>query len=63
MSNETFMITGAMGCIGAWVMRNLVQEGVKVIGTDLATEPVRPRQVMSEEELIRSPLSNSMSPI
>ncbi|MCB0124443.1 MAG: NAD(P)-dependent oxidoreductase, partial [Caldilineaceae bacterium] len=51
MSNETFMITGAMGCIGAWVMRNLVQEGVKVIGTDLATEPVRPRQVMSEEEL------------
>lgn len=51
MSNETFMITGSMGCIGAWVIRNLVQEGVKVIATDLATEPVRPRQVMSEEEL------------
>ena len=51
MSNETFMITGSMGCIGAWVIRNLVQEGVKVVATDLATEPVRPRQVMSEEEL------------
>lgn len=51
MSNETFMITGAMGCIGSWVMRNLVQDGVTVIGTDLATEPMRPRQVMSAEEL------------
>lgn len=51
MSNEKFMITGAMGCIGSWVMRNLVQEGVPVIGTDLATDPVRPRQVMSAEEL------------
>ena len=55
MSNETFMITGAMGCIGAWTIRNLVQAGVKVIATDLATEPPpggsRPRQVMSAEEL------------
>lgn len=51
MSNETFMITGAMGCVGAWVLRNLVQEGVKVIATDLATDPVRPRQVMSAAEL------------
>ncbi|MEZ4860064.1 MAG: NAD(P)-dependent oxidoreductase [Caldilineaceae bacterium] len=53
MSNETFMITGSMGCIGSWVMHNLVQEGVTVVATDLATEPVRPRQVMSEEELAK----------
>lgn len=51
MSNETFLITGSMGCIGAWVIRNLVEDGVEVIATDLATEPVRPRQVMGEEAL------------
>lgn len=51
MTNETFMITGAMGCIGAWVLRNLVQNGTKVVATDLATEPVRPRQVLSADEL------------
>ncbi len=51
MSNETFLLTGSMGCIGAWVMRNLVEDGVKVIATDLATEPVRPRQVMGDAAL------------
>ena len=51
MSAETFMLTGSMGCIGAWTLRNLVREGVRVVATDLATDPVRPRQVMSEEEV------------
>lgn len=53
MSAETFMLTGSMGCIGAWTLRNLVREGVRVVATDLATDPVRPRQVMSEDELSR----------
>ncbi len=51
MSAETFMLTGSMGCIGAWALRNLVREGTRVVATDLATDPVRPRQVMSAEEL------------
>jgi len=51
MTNETFLVTGAMGCIGAWAMRNLVREGAKVIAGDLATDPVRPRQVLSADEL------------
>ena len=53
MSSETFMLTGSMGCIGAWTLRNLVREGVRVVATDLATDPMRPRQVMSAEELSR----------
>jgi UDP-glucuronate 4-epimerase len=53
MSAETFMLTGSMGCIGAWTLRNLVREGVRVVATDLATDPVRPRQVMSEDELAK----------
>lgn len=51
MSNETFLVTGAMGCIGAWALRNLVRDGATVIASDLATEPVRPRQVLTADEL------------
>ena len=53
MSAETFMLTGSMGCIGAWTLRNLVREGVQVVATDLATDPMRPRQVMSADELAK----------
>jgi nucleoside-diphosphate-sugar epimerase len=51
MSAETFMLTGSLGCIGAWTLRNLVREGVRVVATDLATDPVRPRQVMDDAEV------------
>jgi nucleoside-diphosphate-sugar epimerase len=51
MSNETFLVTGAFGCIGAWIMRNLVDENVRVVATDLATDPVRPRLLLTEDEL------------
>ncbi|MCB9150671.1 MAG: NAD(P)-dependent oxidoreductase [Caldilineaceae bacterium] len=51
MANEKFMITGSMGCIGAWVLRNLINEGVQVVATDLATTPTRPGLLLSDEEL------------
>jgi nucleoside-diphosphate-sugar epimerase len=51
MNNETFLITGAYGCIGAWVLRNLVDEGVKAVAMDLANDPVRPRLLLSPAEL------------
>ncbi|NJN84803.1 MAG: SDR family NAD(P)-dependent oxidoreductase [Caldilineaceae bacterium] len=51
MSQEVFLVTGAMGCIGSWALRNLVQDGATAIGSDLATDPVRPRQVLSAAEL------------
>ena len=51
MTNETFLITGSMGCIGAWVMRNLVDEGVNIVATDLSTEPTRPRLLLADDEL------------
>ncbi len=49
--SETFLITGSLGCIGAWVLRVLLDEGVQVVATDLAADPVRPRLLLSEEEL------------
>jgi nucleoside-diphosphate-sugar epimerase len=51
MSDETFLVTGAMGCIGAWVLRSLVAEGTPVVAADLATEPVRPSLVMTPKQL------------
>lgn len=51
MAQETFLVTGAHGCIGAWVVRQLVGEGVRVIATDLDGDPVRPRLLMSQSAL------------
>lgn len=51
MSEKTYLLTGAMGCIGAWVLRSLVDRGDKVIATDLSTDPVRPRLLLSEDEI------------
>jgi len=51
MSEERFLVTGSMGCIGAWVLRNLVRDGIEVLATDLSTDPTRPSQVMTPAEL------------
>ena len=53
MENERFLVTGALGCIGAWVVRNLIREGIPTAIFDLASDPRRLRLVMSEEELAR----------
>jgi len=51
VSDERFLVTGSMGCIGAWVLKQLLSEGARVVATDLSLDPVRPRLLMSEEEL------------
>jgi UDP-glucuronate 4-epimerase len=51
MATDHYLVTGAMGCIGAWVVRNLVQEGTPVIVLDLSDNPHRLRLIMSEAEL------------
>jgi len=48
-----FLVTGALGCIGAWVVRNLVKEGAPVAVLDLASNPHRLRLILSDEELAR----------
>lgn len=51
MSKKTFLVTGALGCIGAWTLRNLLDRDMHVVATDLGTDPVRPRLLLSDEEL------------
>ena len=46
-------MTGALGCIGAWVVRHLVSEGGPVAVLDLASNPHRLRLILSDEELAR----------
>jgi nucleoside-diphosphate-sugar epimerase len=53
MRDQRFLVTGAMGCIGAWVLRNLVCEGACPIAFDLADDPKRPRLLMDAEQLAR----------
>ncbi len=50
---EHFFVTGAMGCIGAWVVHNLVQQGVTVTVFDLSTDPRRLKLILNPAELAR----------
>ena len=51
MSNEHFFVTGAMGCIGAWVVRNLVQSNTPVTVFDLSSNRHRLELIMTQQEL------------
>jgi UDP-glucuronate 4-epimerase len=50
-TSERFLVTGALGCIGAWTVRALVQEAKPVVAFDLGNDPRRLRQIMSPDEL------------
>jgi nucleoside-diphosphate-sugar epimerase len=48
---ERFLVTGALGCIGAWTVRALVREGTPVVAFDLGSDPRRLRSIMTPDEL------------
>ncbi|GAB4110828.1 MAG: SDR family oxidoreductase [Roseiflexaceae bacterium] len=48
---DRFLLTGALGCIGAWVTRNLVREGIPPVIFDVASDPRRLKLIMSADEL------------
>jgi len=49
----SYLITGAQGCIGAWVVRNLARRGESVTVLDRETEPKRLRLLMNPAELAK----------
>jgi UDP-glucuronate 4-epimerase len=53
MSDERFLVTGALGCIGAWVVRVLVQQGIPTTTLDLAGDPQRLKLIMTPDEISR----------
>ena len=53
LASERFLVTGALGCIGAWTVRELIRNGVPVVGYDLGANARRLAQIMTPEELAR----------
>lgn len=51
MTAERFLITGALGCIGAWIVKTLVDEGATPVVFDRAADPRRLRLVMGDAAL------------
>jgi UDP-glucuronate 4-epimerase len=51
MSDERYLVTGALGCIGAWTVRELVREGLPVVGFDVGSDMRRLAQITSPAEL------------
>jgi nucleoside-diphosphate-sugar epimerase len=50
-SDERYLVTGAEGCIGSWVVRRLLAEGADVLACDLAPAPVRIGRIVQAEQL------------
>src|SRR5947209_8018811 len=53
MSTDRFLITGALGCIGAWTVRNLIREDVPTVVFDLGRDPHRLKLILAPEEMAR----------
>ena len=51
--SERFLVTGALGCIGAWTVRQLVSEGAAVVTFDKGSDTRRLRLLMDAEDLGR----------
>jgi nucleoside-diphosphate-sugar epimerase len=50
---ERFLVTGALGCIGAWCAKTLLGQGAEVVAFDLGTERRRLELIMDGGELGR----------
>jgi len=48
---ERVLVTGALGCLGAWTVVTLARGGVRVVAFDLGTDDRRLRLIASPEEL------------
>jgi nucleoside-diphosphate-sugar epimerase len=50
---QRYLVTGALGCIGAWTVRALAREGHPVVAFDLASDARRLRLIATPAELER----------
>ena len=58
-TGERFLVTGALGCIGAWTCAALAAEGAEVVGFDLGTDDARIRLATDAEiPLLRGDISD-----
>lgn len=58
-TNERFLVTGALGCIGAWTCAELAAEGTEVVGFDLGADDRRMRLATDAQiPLVHGDISN-----
>jgi nucleoside-diphosphate-sugar epimerase len=50
---ERVLVTGALGCLGAWTVKALLDDGEEPVGYDRGGEDARLRLVLDEDELSR----------
>jgi nucleoside-diphosphate-sugar epimerase len=51
MTDTRFLITGAYGFIGAWIVKRLLASGARVVIFDQSPDPQRLRLIMGDEEV------------
>jgi UDP-glucuronate 4-epimerase len=49
--SDAWLVTGALGCLGAWTVVSLAREGARVVAVDLGTDQRRLRLIAKPEEL------------
>jgi nucleoside-diphosphate-sugar epimerase len=54
LSNQTFLITGAHGFIGAWIVKRLLKSGARIVILDQSADPQRLNLIMSEAEIAQT---------
>lgn len=70
LSNKTFLVTGAHGFIGAWIVKRLLSENAAVVIFDKSPDAQRLRLIMNDDEISRATVitgditeANSLSPV
>ncbi len=70
LANQTFLITGAHGFIGAWIVKRLLERGARVVIFDKSPDPQRLRLIMNEHEIAQAEVvvgditeARSLSPV
>jgi nucleoside-diphosphate-sugar epimerase len=53
MSTERVLVTGANGCLGAWVVKRLLDDGAEVVAADVRTTEHRLRSIVDDAALLR----------
>ncbi|QQS48286.1 MAG: NAD(P)-dependent oxidoreductase [Acidobacteriota bacterium] len=53
MDQAVYLVTGAHGFIGSWIVKRLVARGIRVVAIDRDSDPHRLRLIMDEDEIDR----------
>lgn len=56
MPQPIYLVTGALGCIGAWTIKNLLDANASVVAFDLSTDAYRWRALMDDATTVRAKL-------